>query len=135
MVRFWYFLTITDGTSRINILGLFRILSGLGRGMGVDRGEVEPSGDEEDHGFHRLEAGVRADDLWGDELSGNAVIAVWYLIHIGSLPARYSMNFWRGRLSSFAYRTSSSKGTPLARARVMALPTARHVGNLKTVRR
>jgi hypothetical protein len=26
--------------------------------MGVDRGEVEPSGDEEDHGFHRLEAGV-----------------------------------------------------------------------------
>ena len=26
--------------------------------MGVDRGEVEPSGDEEDHGFHRLEASV-----------------------------------------------------------------------------
>jgi hypothetical protein len=28
------------------------------RSMGVDRGEVEPSGDEQDHGFHRLEAGV-----------------------------------------------------------------------------
>jgi hypothetical protein len=27
-------------------------------GMGVDRGEVERSSDEEDHGFHRLEAGV-----------------------------------------------------------------------------
>src|ERR1700751_2475449 len=26
--------------------------------MGVDCGEVEPSGYEEDHGFHRLEAGV-----------------------------------------------------------------------------
>jgi hypothetical protein len=26
--------------------------------MGVDRGEVEPSSDEEDHGFHRLEASV-----------------------------------------------------------------------------
>src|ERR1700758_5382641 len=28
------------------------------RSMGVDRGEVEPSSDEEDHGFHRLEASV-----------------------------------------------------------------------------
>jgi hypothetical protein len=36
----------------------WRILSGLGHRMGVDRGEVESSGDEEDHSFHRLEAGV-----------------------------------------------------------------------------
>ena len=28
--------------------------------MGVDRGEVEPSSDEGDHGFHRLEASVSA---------------------------------------------------------------------------
>jgi hypothetical protein len=27
-------------------------------GVGVDRGQVEPSSDEEDHGFHRLETGV-----------------------------------------------------------------------------
>jgi hypothetical protein len=39
-------------------LRLFLILSGLGRGMGVDRSDVESSGDEEDHGFHRLEASV-----------------------------------------------------------------------------
>jgi hypothetical protein len=36
-------------------MGLFQILSGLGQGMGIDRGEVE-SPAEEDRGLHRLEA-------------------------------------------------------------------------------
>jgi hypothetical protein len=33
------------------LVARFEILSGVGHGMGVDRGEIEPSGDEEDHGF------------------------------------------------------------------------------------